>query len=98
VTGTWRGKIIPNNAGGEMSAYMALTQSDGTITGTAGGNANSAVRIRDGKIESDRLTIEASPREGVVLRFALKINGDVLEGDVEENGQNIGTVTLKRQR
>jgi hypothetical protein len=54
-------------------------------------------KIRQGRISGDRLTIEASPREGAVLRFDLRVKGDVLEGTVEENGQTIGTARRKKR-
>ena len=102
VTGTWRGTITTPMAaqttGGEIPAYMALQQSDGKVTGSAGGNENMQFKIDEGKIEGDRLTIAASPKEGSVLRFTLVVKGDVLEGDVAENGRNIGTAKLKKER
>lgn len=102
VTGTWRGTIATQMAaqttGGEIPAYLALQQSDGKVTGSAGGSENMLFKIDQGKIEGDRLTIEASPKEGSVLRFTLVVKGDVLEGVVQENGRNIGTAKLKRER
>src|SRR5262245_7067395 len=94
VTGTWRGSIATEMArattGGQIPAYMVLEQSDGKVTGSAGGSEKMMFRIREGSITGDRLTVEASPKEGSVLRFNLTMKGDVLEGDVEENGRPIG--------
>ena|SRR5437764_669850 len=102
VTGTWRGSITTEMAhattGGQIPAYMALEQMDGRVTGSAGGSEKMLFRIRDGRLNGDRLIVEASPKEGSVLRFNLTLKGDVLEGDVEENGRNIGTAKLKRER
>ena len=102
VTGTWRGTITSEMArdtnSGQIPAYMALQQSDGKITGSAGGSEKMLFKIREGKIEGDRLTVVASPREGAELRFNLTVKGDVLEGEVEENGRGIGTAKLKRER
>jgi len=103
VTGTWRGTITTEMArettGGQIPAYMDLQQSDGKVSGSAGGNEKMLFRIREGRIDGDRLTIEASPKEGSVLRFRLTLrDNSVLEGDVEENGRNIGTAKLKRER
>jgi hypothetical protein len=75
--------------GGKISAYMALEQSAGKVTGSAGGSEKMLFKISKGSIEGDRLDVEASPKEGAVLRFILTVKGDVLEGDVEENGRNI---------
>jgi len=102
VAGKWRGTITTEMArdttGGEIPAYLALEQSDGKVTGSAGGNENMLFPIREGRFEGDRLTIEASPKQGSVLRFILKLNADVLAGDVEENGRTIGAAKLKRER
>jgi len=102
VTGTWRGTITTEMArettNGRIPAYMALEQTDGKITGSAGGDENILFRIREGRIDGDQLTVEASPREGSVLQFNLTLKGDMLEGEVEENRRNIGTATLKRER
>jgi len=102
VTGTWRGTIKTEMAyqttGGQIPAYMVLQQVDGKVTGSAGGSEKMLFRIRDGQLNGDRLIVEASPKEGSVLRFLLTVKEDVLEGDVEENGRNIGTAKLKRER
>jgi len=80
-----------------MPAYMVLQQADGKVTGSAGGSEKMLFKIREGRIDGDRLTVEASPSEGTVLRFSLVVKGDVLEGDVDENGSTIGTAKLKRE-
>ena len=102
VTGTWRGSITTEMArqttGGQIPAYMALEQVNGKVTGSAGASEKMLFRIREGRLEGDRLIVEASPKEGSVLRFSLSVKGDVLEGDVEENGRNIGTARLQRER
>jgi hypothetical protein len=102
VTGTWRGSIATamarETAGGQIPAYMALEQLDGKVTGSAGGSEKMLFRIREGRINGDRLIVEASPKEGTVLRFNLTVKGDVLEGDVAENGRPIGTAKLQKER
>jgi hypothetical protein len=97
VSGTWRGNITAGDRG-DMPAYMVLQQSGEKVTGTAGGNEKQMFQIREGRIEGDRLTVEASPSEGTVLRFNLVVKGDVMEGDVDENGSTIGTAKLKREQ
>lgn len=102
VTGTWRGAIITEMArqttGGQIPAYMSLEQSDGKVTGSAGASEKMLFKIRRGSIEADRLTVEASPKQGSVLRFILTLNGNRLEGEVEENGRIIGTAKLTKER
>ena len=102
ATGTWRGTISTEMArdttGGQIPAYMALEQADGKVIGRAGADEKTLYQIREGKIQGDQLIVEASPKEGSMLRFSLRVKGDVLEGDVEENGRNIGRARLKRER
>jgi len=102
VTGKWRGTVTTEMArqttGGTIPAYMALQQSDGKVTGSAGGSEKMLYKIREGTIDGDRLIISASPKEGTVLRFLLTVKGDVMEGDVEENDRNIGTAKLTKER
>ena len=102
VTGTWRGSITTAMArettGGEIPAYMVLEQMEGKVTGSAGGSEKMLYRIREGSLSGDQLVVEASPKEGSVLRFHLTVRGDLLEGDVQENGRQIGTAKLKKER
>jgi hypothetical protein len=102
VSGAWRGTIstpmAAETTGGEIPAYMTLEQSGSRVTGSAGGSEKMLFRIQEGRIEGDRLTVEASPKEGVVLRFTLVVKGDALEGSVEENGRRIGTAKLTKER
>src|SRR5205814_1127671 len=101
VTGKWRGTITTDMAsqttGGQIPAYMVLEQSDEKVSGNAGGSEKMLYRIRAGTLKGDRLTIEASPKEDSVLRFILVVKGDLIEGEVEENGRNIGTAKLTRE-
>lgn len=102
LTGKWRGTITTEMArdtsGGSIPAYMTLAQSDGKITGTAGGDEKTQFKIENGVLQGDRLTVEASPKQGAVLRFVLIAKSDTLEGDVLENGTLIGTARLTRVR
>jgi hypothetical protein len=100
IAGRWRGTITTEMArettGGSIPAYMVLEQSNHKVTGTAGPDEKMQVKIRTAVLEGDRLTVEASPREGAVLRFVLTVKGDTIEGDVAENGTVIGTAKLTR--
>jgi hypothetical protein len=102
VTGIWRGTITTEMArqttGGQIPAYMSLEQSNGKVTGSTGANEKMLFKIRRGSIAADRLTVEASPKEGSVLRFILTVNDNRLEGEVEENGRIIGTAKLTKER
>ncbi|MGC9947410.1 MAG: hypothetical protein ABSF64_13660 [Bryobacteraceae bacterium] len=96
VTGKWRGTITTDN--GQMPAYLALEQSGDKVTGLAGGSEKMVFKITEGSLKGDRLTVAASPAEGTVLRFLLKLDGDSLEGDLEENGNVTGTAKLTREK
>lgn len=102
VTGKWRGTITTDMAnettGGQIPAYLALEQAGGKVTGSAGGSEKMVFKIFEGKLEGDRLTVAASPKEGTELRFLLTVKGDVLEGDALENGSVIGTAKLTREK
>lgn len=102
VTGKWRGTITTDMAsqttGGQIPAYMVLEQSDQKVSGNAGGSEKMLFKIREGTLKGDRLTIEAAPKEDSVLRFILTVKGEVIEGEVEENGRSIGTARLTRER
>ena len=102
VTGRWRGSIqtemAQDTSSGEIPAYLVLRQADGKVTGSAGGSEKMLFPIREGRIQADKVTIEASPKEGTVLRFTLTVKGNVLEGEAEENGRTIGTARLTRER
>ena len=96
VTGKWRGTITTDN--GQMPAYLALEQSGDKVTGLAGGSEKMVFKITEGSLKGDRLTVAASPAEGTVLRFLLKLDGDSLEGDLEENGNVTGAAKLTREK
>jgi hypothetical protein len=101
VRGIWRGTITTEMAqatGGEIPAYMALEQTGNTVTGSAGGNEKMVFPITEGRTEGDRVFVQASPKEGTVLRFTLTLKGDTLQGEVEENSRKIGTARLKKER
>lgn len=102
VSGKWRGTIQTDMAaqttGGEIPAYMELQQADGKITGSAGGSEKMLFKIKEGSIEGDRLTVVAFPKEDSELRFILTVKDNVLHGDVQENGQTIGTAKLTREQ
>lgn len=102
ISGKWRGSIqtdmAAQTAGGEIPAYMELQQADHKVTGSAGGSEKMLFKIREGTLEGDLLTVVAFPKEDSELRFILNVKGDVLEGDVQENGRTIGTAKLTREQ
>ena len=93
VTGTWSGTLAVH--GNEMPGYMVLTQKGASVTGTAGADAERQHRIEKGTAEADQVTIEARPGPAL-LKFVMKQRADKLSGEVFEDGQQIGSVSLDR--
>ena len=78
-----------------MPGYMVLTQTDGAVTGTAGEDAEKQHRIEEATVEGDRICIEVRPGPAL-LKFVLELREDTLAGEVFEDGQRIGAVSLDR--
>ena len=93
VTGTWSGTLSAH--GNEMPGYMVLTQTGRSVTGTAGADAGRQHRIEKGMAEADQITIEARPGP-TMLKFVMKEQGDQLSGEVFEDEERIGTISLAR--
>ena len=94
VTGKWTGSLDLDN-GNHGGAYVALKQQGSVITGTQGPSAASQFPITSGRIDGGQVTIEARPGSSV-LRLTMKLAGDKLTGDVFENDEKIGTVSLQK--
>ncbi len=94
VTGKWTGSLDLDN-GNHGGAYVALKQQGSVITGTQGPSAASQFPITSGHIDGQQVTIEARPGSAV-LRLTMKLAGDKLTGDVFEDDEKIGTVSLQK--
>jgi hypothetical protein len=84
VSGAWTGTFriaLPDGQMRDDTVHMVLRQSGGTITGTAGPNANQQVPIARGTIEGNRLTIDVPVPDGR-FRFDVVLDGDRLTGEV----------------
>jgi hypothetical protein len=92
--GTWTGTMTAVTT--NDPAFMTLAQDGNKITGTIGPDRESQFKITKGSIDGETLTIEAQP--GGTLRFVMKMNGDMLAGDVFENGEQIATIQFQRVR
>ena len=93
ATGKWSGTIAMES--GNAPGYMVLEQKGAVVTGTAGPSAGTQRKIEAGAAEGNRVTVEARPGP-VLLKFVMQQDGDKLAGEVFEDGQRIGTVTLER--
>ena len=92
LTGAWSGSMTTTD---QTPAYMNLKQEGETLTGTIGPDQHAQFQITKGFLSADTVTIEAQPGT-LTLRFVMKLEGDQLQGQVFEDGTNIGTITFKR--
>ena len=91
VTGKWSGSfnpIGPNGETKESTALLVLKQSGADITGTVGPNEDEQFPIQKGKIEGDKITLEAD-HDGHTMKFDLKLVADRITGEaqVSRDGQ-----------
>jgi hypothetical protein len=94
VTGKWTGSMVLN--GGETDPANAhLKQNGSVVTGTMGPSDEKQFPLTRGSIDGDQVTIEARPGPKV-LRLTMKLEGTKLTGDVFEDDQPIGTVSLQK--
>ncbi|MDR3698809.1 MAG: hypothetical protein P4L56_04180 [Candidatus Sulfopaludibacter sp.] len=94
VTGKWTGSL-DLNTGTHGGACVLLKQQGGTITGTQGPSEAKQFALTSGRIDGGQVTIEARPG-ATVLRLTMKLEGNKLSGDVFEDDQKIGTVSLQK--
>ena len=93
VGGKWSGTLSLED--GVMPGYMVLAQNGAVVTGTAGGGPGGQHPIEKGTVEADQITIEARPGPAL-LKFVMKQQGDKLSGEIFEDGQQIGRISLER--
>ena len=89
VTGKWSGSLnmtAPNGETKESSALLVLKQSGTDITGTVGPNEDEQVAIQKGKIEGDKITLEAE-HDGHSIKFDLVLAADRITGEVNMSGE-----------
>ena len=89
VTGKWTGSFNitgPNGETKETTALLMLTQSGTDIAGTVGPNEDERITIQKGKIEGDRITLEAE-QDGRTLKFDLVLAADRITGDASMSGE-----------
>ncbi len=88
VTGKWTGSFNmtgPNGETKETTALLLLTQNGTDITGTVGPNEDERITIQKGKIEGDKITLEAE-QDGRTIKFALVLADDRITGDASMSG------------
>jgi len=83
VTGKWSGTFKmtgPNGEANESMAVLILKQKDTAITGTVGPNEEQQFPIAKGKIDGDKITLEAD-HDGHPLNFTLVLAAGRITGD-----------------
>lgn len=93
VTGKWAGSFNPTAANGETkesTAVLILKQSGKDITGTVGPNDDEQYPIKSGKIEGNKVTLEAD-HDGHTLKLELVLAAERLTGEahMSREGENM---------
>lgn len=98
VTGKWGGTLVGQRDDGEKredTALLILTQKGTTITGTVGGNENDRHPITSGKIDGNKIALEATLQNGRVMTFALVVENDGMKGTIT-SGERTAQIALKK--
>lgn len=89
ITGKWSGSFTltgPNGEAKDDTAYLVLKQNGSEITGTVGPNENDQVPIGKGKIDGDKITLEANHEEHII-KIALVVAADRMTGEATMSGE-----------
>jgi hypothetical protein len=91
VTGKWSGSFNmtgPNGETNEGPALLILKQSGADISGTVGPSEDEQFPIQKGKIEGDKITLEAD-HNGHTMKIALVLANDRITGEahMDADGQ-----------
>ena len=89
VTGKWSGSFNvtgPDGQTKESTAVLLLKQNGSEITGTVGPHGGEQHEITKGKIEGDKITLEAV--DGAhAIKFDLVLDGDRITGEANAAGE-----------
>lgn len=94
ISGDWKGSMQLNGSS-DQTACMTVKQDASILTGTAGSCDGKQFPITKGTIKDDVITIEAHPG-APTLKFAMKLQGTKLTGNVFEDDQKIGTISMEK--
>lgn len=104
LTGTWTGSISDGTLEEPSAAYLQLQEQAGNITGSVGPSSDNAHAIEKASFSGDKLTFsthytDAASNEPVTWSFALRVNGDAMEGTgTGSRGDHSWTVEVKLAR
>ena len=98
VTGKWSGSFNITHPNGETensTALLVLKQTGTGITGSVGPDEERQLPIQKGKIEGDKITLEAD-NQGRTITFALVLSADRIKGEASmaEDDGRIGKAKL----
>ena len=85
VTGKWAGSFKTTGSNGETNdstAVLILKQSDAAITGTVGPNEEQQFPIVKGKIDGEKITLEAD-HDGTPMNFTLVLAAGRITGEAQ---------------
>jgi hypothetical protein len=93
VNGKWSGTFNITGPDGETkedTAFFVLKQNGSELTGTVGPHEEEQFPIQKGKIEGDKITLEATAKDAVI-KFELVLAGDHIKGDANgtQDGQTM---------
>ena len=94
LTGKWTGSMVLNS-GETNPANAHLKQKGEVVTGSMGPSDEKQFPLTKGSIEGAQVTVEAKPGPKV-LRLSMKLEGTKLTGEVFEDDEPIGTVSLQK--
>ena len=95
LTGKWTGSLVFND-GGVSTAYLDLHQNGTVLTGIVGLSEGHEFKISRGSIHGTEVTVEAKTGNSVLLITA-KLRSGVLAGDLYEEENKVGTLSLKKK-
>ena len=85
VSGKWQGSFNAIDENGdvkESTALFVFKQAGSEITGTVGPTEEEQFPIQKGRIEGDKITLEAD-NNGQILKFNLVLSGDKIIGEAQ---------------
>jgi hypothetical protein len=85
ATGKWSGSFNATNPNGETNestAFLVLKQTGAEIKGTVGPNENEQFPILKGKIDGDKITLEAD-HDGHTMKFNLVCSSGRTTGEAQ---------------
>jgi hypothetical protein len=100
VTGKWDGTLTGQREDGsknEDTALMILEQKDTTITGTVGGSETDQHPITSGKIDGNKITLEAKTASGREFHIELTLENDELKGTIVTGARRAELQLRKRK-